>query len=101
MNKTRDRSLQIYQGMKLDRGLRSSKRCPIEDAQTQVDHRRVQNINGRAHQRRKLRVRRFVGVKRTGRYDQVIGQVRKNFPRSDSVCVGQGTARNRFQRNPM
>ena len=30
VNKTRDRSLQIYQGMKLDRCLRSSKRCPAQ-----------------------------------------------------------------------
>ena len=65
MNKTRDRSLQIYQGMKLDRCLRSSKRCPIEDAQTQVDRSRIQRVNGRTHQRHQLRARWFVGVKRT------------------------------------
>ena len=32
---TRNRSFQIYQSMKLDCCLGSSKRCPIEDAQTQ------------------------------------------------------------------
>ena len=100
VNKTRNRSLQIYQSMKLDRCLGSSKRCPIEDAQTQVDRRRIQRVNGRAHQRRKLRTRRFVGVKRTRRSDQMMRQIRKDFPRPDSICVGQGIARNRFAAQP-
>ena len=100
LTETRNRSFQIYQSMKLDCCLGSSKRCPIEDAQTQIDRRRIQCVNGRVHQRHQLRVRRFVGVKRSRRSDQMMCQIRKDFPRPDSICVGQGIARNRFAAQP-
>jgi hypothetical protein len=74
LNQAWIRSLQIYQSMKY--------------------------VKGRGHPRHQLRVRRFVGVKRTRRYDQGMGQVHKNFQRSDSVCVGQGIVRNRFAAQP-
>jgi hypothetical protein len=82
--------------MKFERCFRSSKRCSIDDTDTQVGRRRVQSINGRAHQRRQLRVCRFDGVKRTHRSDQMMRQIRKNFPWPDSICVGQDIARIRF-----
>lgn len=77
-----------------DRRLSISKGCSIENAQIQIDRVRIQCVHGRANQRRKLRVRWFIGSKFMGSYDQVISQVPQNIPRSDWVCVNQGIARN-------
>ena len=100
VNKTRNRAPQIYQRMKLDGGLGCSKWRPVEQTQTQVYRRRVQRINSRTHQRIQFGVGRFVGVKRTRRTYQVMGQIGKHFPGSDSVCVGQSVARDRLAAQP-
>ena len=95
MNKTRNRALQIYQRMKLDCRFGRSKRSPVEQAQTQIYRRRVECVHRSAHQRLQFRVRRFVGVKYARRFDQMMSQVCKNFPRPDTTCVGQRVARHR------
>jgi len=100
MDKTRNRTLQIYQRMKLDGRLRGSERCPIEQTQTQVDRRRIQRINGRAHQRVEIGARRFVGIKRARRFDQMVRQVCKHLPGSDAIGVGQRVARNSLATQP-
>ena len=96
VNKTGNRTLQIHQRMELDRSFGGPKRRPIEQAQTQAYRRRIQRVDRGSHQRIQLRVRRLVGVKCTSRFDQVMCQVRKNFPRSYTIGVGQGVSRNRF-----
>ena len=100
MDKTRNRTLQIYQRMKLDGRLRGSKRCPIEQTQTQVYRRRIQRINGRSHQRVELGVRRLVGIKRARRFDQMVRQVCEHLPGSDAIRVGQRVARNSLAAQP-
>ena len=86
--------------MKLDGCLGGAERCPIEQTQTQVYRRRIQRINGRAHQRVELGARRFVGIKRARRFDQMVRQVCKDLPGSDAIGVGQRVARNRLATQP-
>lgn len=100
VNKTWNRTLQIYQRVKLDGGLGSSKWRPLKQTQTQVYRRRIQRINGRAHQRVQFGIGRFVGVKRARCFYQMMSQVGKNFPGSDAVCVGQRVARDRLATQP-
>ena len=100
VNKTGNGTLQIHQRMELDRSLGSPKRCPIEQTQTQVYRRRIQRVDRGAHQCVQLRVRRLVGVKCASRFDQMMRQVRKHFPRSDTIGVGQGVSRYRFATQP-
>jgi hypothetical protein len=100
VNKTWNRTLQIYQRVKLDGRLGCSKWRPLKQTQTQVYRRRIQRINGGAHQRVQFGVGRFVGVKRTCRTYQVMGQIGKDFPGSDAVCIGQRVARDRLAAQP-
>lgn len=100
VNKTWNRTLQIYQRVKLDGSLGCSKWRPLKQTQTQVYRRRIQRINGRAHQRVQFGVGGFVGVKCARRFYQMMSQVGKNFPGSDAVCVGQGIARERLATQP-
>lgn len=100
VNKTWKRNLQIYQRVKLDGSLGCSKWRPLKQTHTQVYRRRIQRINGRAHQRVQFGVGRFVGVKCARRFYQMLSQVDKYFPESDAVCVGQHVARDRIATQP-
>ena len=93
VDKTWNRSTQIHQGVKFDGCFCRAKRRPRKQAQAQIDRGRVQRVNGCAHQRFELDARCVVGVKRTSHADQMMGQIGKDFPWSNSVGVGQCVAR--------
>ena len=72
MNKTRNRTLQVYQRVELGYRFGRSKRSPVEQTQTQIYRRRVESVNRSSHQRVQFRVRRFVSVKYARRFDQMM-----------------------------
>ena len=96
VNKTGNGALQIHKRMEPDSSLGGPKRRPIEQDQTQVYSLRIQRVDRGSHQRVQLHVHRFVVVKYASCFDLMMSQVRKNFPRSDTIGIGKGVSRNCF-----
>ena len=96
VNKTRDRSTQIHQGVKFDGCFCCAKRRPRKQAQAQINGGRIQCVNGCAHQRFEIGARCVVGVKWASHADQMMRQIGKDFPWPNAVRVGQGVARDRL-----
>jgi len=93
VDKTGNRSLQVDQSMKFDGGFGGAKWSPTEQTQTQIDGRRIERIYRRSHEGFELCVGRFVGVKRSCSCNQMVRQIRKNFPRPHSIGVCQSVSR--------
>jgi hypothetical protein len=74
--------------MQLDGGLVPAELGPREQRQAQIDGGGVQGVGGLFQ----LGAERFVGVERTGLFDQHVGEIGEDAPVSPFVRVGQGAA---------
>ena len=93
VDKTGNRSLQVDQSMKFDGCFGGAKWSPTEQTQTQIDGRRIERINRRSHEGFEFCVGRFVGVERSCSSNQMMRQIRKNFPRPHAIGVCQSVSR--------
>ena len=83
-----DTAAQVQQGMELDSGLGFAKRCPVEQAQTQIDGGGVQCVNRVLE----LEPQVLVHVKLASAPDQNRSQVGPDAPVARLVGIGQGGA---------
>ena len=84
-------SSQIEQGMQLDRSFGASKRCPLEQAQAQIDGRCVQGVDGVVE----IEPQIGIGIELAGAANQHRRQIRPDTPIAGLVRVGQGRAMDR------
>lgn len=89
VNKARDRSPQIEQRMELDGALPATILGPRKQAQTQVNRRRIERVDGLCQ----LDAQRFLGVQPSRAVDQHLGEVGIDSPAVGPIGIGQRTAR--------
>ena len=88
VNESGDRAAQIQQRMHLHRRFGCAKRCPIEQAQTQVDSGCVQRVDGSIQ----VDVQRVFGIETSGTLNQSHGQCVIDAPISQIQRIGQRRA---------
>ena len=89
MNKFRDVSMEIEQGVKFHGSLCSSEVCPREERKTQIDGCRVESVNCGIEIESQI----FVGIKSSGFLNKDLCNVRKNPPVASLVGFGERTLR--------
>jgi len=89
-----DGAAQVQQGVHLHGGLGGAKRCPVEQAQTQVDGGRVQCV----HSVLEFEPEVFVQVKLARSSNQHGGQVCPDAPVARLVGIGQGRTMRRMSK---
>ena len=88
MDKRRDGSAQVQQGMQLDGARGAAEPRPAEQAQAQGDRGGVQRIDGRIQIRRQ----RLAGIQSPGAHNQLLGQRGVDAPVAMRVGIGQRAA---------
>ena len=88
LDKRGDRASQIEKGMELDGSFVLAENSPREKRQTQVDHGRIEGIDGVFEFHSQI----FAGVKSAGLGDEDLGEVGIDAPIARFVGVGQGVS---------